>query len=65
MADDSSDKGAMSVGLVTMFPHTRAKRHIHYGQEQMLYVLSGSGTYFINDEEIDFYMAKSCCIIMY
>lgn len=54
MADDSADKGVMSVGLVTMLPHTHAKRHIHYGQEQMLYVLEGNGTYLINDEEVRF-----------
>ena len=54
MADETDSRSAMSVGLITMYPHTRAKRHIHYGQEQMIYVLSGKGVYYINDVEYPF-----------
>lgn len=52
LPDESGSR--MSVGLVTMLPHTRARRHIHYGQEQFLYVAEGEGTYYINDERHDF-----------
>ena len=44
----------MSVGFVNMDPNTHAKRHIHYGQEQMLFILEGEGYYVINGEKTDF-----------
>lgn len=52
----------MSVGLVSMDPRTHAKRHIHYGQEQMLYVLEGEGYYIINDEKVEF--GAGDCFVM-
>ena len=54
MADEDDSRSIITVGLITMFPHTCAKRHIHYGQEQVVYVISGSGRYVINDEERSF-----------
>lgn len=41
----------MDIGIVTILPGKSQEKHIHYGDEQWLYVLSGSGTTFIDNEE--------------
>ena len=41
----------MDIGIVTILPGQAQEKHIHYGDEQWLYVLSGSGTTFIDNEE--------------
>ncbi|HWR61397.1 MAG TPA: histidine kinase, partial [Clostridia bacterium] len=40
----------MHIGITTLFPGMRQTRHVHYGDEQFLYVLSGKGHQLIGDE---------------
>lgn len=40
----------MNIGITTIFPYKRQNRHIHYGDEQVIYVLSGKGTQLIGDK---------------
>ena len=40
----------MSIGITTILPHKRQNKHIHYGNEQFIYVLSGEGIQLIGDE---------------
>lgn len=44
----------MSVGIVHVLPHKNQEFHIHYGHEQMLYVLQGTGTSWVNGKEKKF-----------
>ena len=46
---DSSDH--MKVGISVMYPHASQPRHIHYGDEQFMYIISGRGWQRIEDEE--------------
>lgn len=39
----------MSIGIVTILPNKRQNRHIHYGDEQVIYILSGEGNQLIGD----------------
>lgn len=39
----------MSIGIYTILPGKGQNRHIHYGDEQLLYVLSGDGKQIIGD----------------
>jgi len=48
--DDTDSFNVMSIGIYTIFPGKRQKRHIHYGDEQLLYVLSGHGDQIIDDK---------------
>ena len=47
--DNSSDH--LRVGISVMYPRAIQPRHIHYGDEQFMYVLSGSGWQRIGDEK--------------
>lgn len=40
----------MSIGITTILPRRRQNRHIHYGNEQFIYVLSGEGSQLIGDK---------------
>lgn len=42
---------SMNIGRTVISPHSHQVRHVHYGQEQMLYILSGEGIYRINGQE--------------
>ncbi|MBQ6315408.1 MAG: histidine kinase [Mogibacterium sp.] len=42
----------MRIGISTMNPHTEQPPHIHYGDEQLVYIISGKGRQWINDEEM-------------
>ena len=48
-AEDSADH--MRVGISHMNPGTYQTRHIHYGDEQMIYIISGQGKQKIGDVE--------------
>ncbi len=48
--NSSNELNVMSIGLVTIFPGKRQNKHIHYGEEQLIYVLSGKGKQFIGDK---------------
>lgn len=40
----------MSVGLITFYPDTTQKEHLHSGDEQVIYVVSGNGTHIIDGQ---------------
>ncbi|MGE5633143.1 MAG: histidine kinase [Caulobacteraceae bacterium] len=44
-----SSTNIMHIGITTILPEKRQKKHIHYGDEQLLYVLSGKGEQLIGD----------------
>jgi YesN/AraC family two-component response regulator/quercetin dioxygenase-like cupin family protein len=43
----------LSAGLVKFFPGKSQYSHVHFGEEQILYVLSGKGIHMVNGEEKD------------
>ncbi|AKL93802.1 histidine kinase [Clostridium aceticum] len=45
------DKGKLMVGHITFLPNTEQKKHLHTGDEQILYILSGKGLHWIDGEE--------------
>ncbi|MBV7271759.1 histidine kinase [Clostridium sp. PL3] len=47
--DSNNPVNNMSIGIVTILPNKRQNRHIHYGDEQVMYVLSGEGDQLIGD----------------
>ncbi|OPL08870.1 MAG: hypothetical protein AVO33_08105 [delta proteobacterium ML8_F1] len=40
----------MHIGIIKMAPGKRQNKHVHYSDEQLLYVLSGRGQQVMNDE---------------
>ena len=48
LSDDNSINN-MNVGISTMFPHALQAKHVHCGDEQFIYVLSGQGEQRIGD----------------
>lgn len=46
--DGSPTAHSMSIGIATIFPHTSQKHHIHYENEQFIYIMQGSGIDIIN-----------------
>lgn len=40
----------MNIGITTLLPGMQQTKHVHYGDEQFLYVLSGKGRQLIGDE---------------
>jgi len=52
----------MHIGITTLFPGMRQTRHVHYGDEQFLYVLSGKGHQLIGDEVTIIEPGSSCHI---
>jgi len=41
----------MHIGIIRMAPGMRQNKHVHYSDEQLLYVLSGRGQQVMNDEK--------------
>ncbi len=41
----------MSVGLITFYPRTTQDEHLHSGDEQVIYVVSGTGAQIIDGQE--------------
>jgi|GEM_PF-1093488 len=41
----------LSAGLVKFFPGKKQRQHIHFGEEQLLYVISGQGVHMLNGKE--------------
>lgn len=39
--DFNRSLNTMSIGITTIFPNRRQNKHMHYGNEQVIYVLSG------------------------
>jgi quercetin dioxygenase-like cupin family protein/ligand-binding sensor protein len=48
--DPGSSKNNMSIGITTILPNTKQNKHIHYGDEQFIYVLSGEGIQLIGSK---------------
>ena len=48
--DPVSSKNNMSIGITTILPNTKQNKHIHYGDEQFIYVLSGEGIQLIGSK---------------
>ncbi len=46
-----STSDAVDLGITTIFPKHAQQKHIHYGDEQWLYILSGCGRSVINQVE--------------
>jgi quercetin dioxygenase-like cupin family protein/ligand-binding sensor protein len=49
-ADSIGSLNVMNVGIVTIDPGKRQNKHVHYGDEQLLYVISGKGRQQVGDE---------------
>lgn len=45
------DNGRLSVGIVTFNPYVVEEKHVHSGNEQVIYVISGNGIQIIDDKE--------------
>ncbi|MBP1743193.1 MAG: hypothetical protein H6Q58_171 [Firmicutes bacterium] len=48
--DPQSTLNNMSIGITTILPNKRQNKHIHYGDEQFIYVLSGEGIQLIGNK---------------
>ena len=46
--DGSPASHSMSIGIATIFPHASQKSHVHYENEQFIYIMQGSGIDIIN-----------------
>lgn len=46
----SSTSHSMSIGIATILPHASQKSHIHYENEQFIYIMQGEGVDIINEE---------------
>jgi quercetin dioxygenase-like cupin family protein/ligand-binding sensor protein len=44
------DKSSLNVGITTLFAGKHFPHHIHYGHEQVIYIIEGEGVYIINGE---------------
>ena len=40
----------INIGISNVLPKTFQEKHVHYGNEQFIFVLEGEGKYLINDE---------------
>lgn len=48
--DPGSSLNNMSIGITTILPDKRQNKHIHYGEEQFIYVISGEGIQLIGSK---------------
>lgn len=48
--DINNPYSSMNIGISTILPGKRQREHIHYGDEQLLYVLSGRGEQMIENK---------------
>lgn len=46
--DENNPKQAMNIYIAVTMPGKKHFNHVHYGQEQMIYILEGEGLYIIN-----------------
>ncbi|WP_130862120.1 histidine kinase [Bacilliculturomica massiliensis] len=54
LPENEEGKRSMNVGVTYIMPGLSQSPHIHYGHEQLLYVLEGEGLYNIDGEEVPF-----------
>ncbi len=45
---EDTDQGRLLVGHVTFLPHKRQDEHLHTGDEQILYIISGNGEHWVD-----------------
>lgn len=50
---ENNPRQNMNIGIVVIEPGRHLAEHVHYGQEQLLYVLQGRGIYYINGERVE------------
>ncbi len=48
---DSESGQRLSAGLVKFFPGKTQRQHIHFGEEQILYVIEGQGMHMLNGQQ--------------
>lgn len=53
--DENNPKQAMNIYIAVTMPGKKHFNHVHYGQEQMIYILEGEGLYIINGVWKPFY----------
>lgn len=46
--EEGNSSSIMHIGIITIFPGKRQTKHVHYGDEQFIYVLSGKGEQLID-----------------
>lgn len=49
---DSNPYTVMNIGTITVKPGCRQNKHVHYSDEQLLYVLSGEGIQILNEDKV-------------
>ena len=49
-ADPIDSLNVMNIGIVTIDSRKRQNKHVHYGDEQLIYVISGKGRQQVGDE---------------
>lgn len=52
------DKGKLMLGHITFLPNMEQKKHLHTGDEQILYILSGKGLQWVDGEEFSLSYGK-------
>lgn len=53
-SDQNDVRQGIDVGITTVLPGKRIRHHIHYGHEQMLFILHGEGYYMINGKRMEY-----------
>ncbi|MGL4209148.1 MAG: PocR ligand-binding domain-containing protein, partial [Candidatus Adiutrix sp.] len=48
LIEPKEDSSRVSVGLVTFYPHMRQEEHSHIREEQVVYVISGHGSHWVD-----------------
>lgn len=48
--EKSNHRSVMNIGIITIYPGKKQNKHIHYGDEQLIYILSGKGEQLIDNE---------------
>lgn len=48
--EENNPRQSMNIGRTVILPGKHQVEHVHYGQEQLVYILSGEGIYVIDGE---------------
>lgn len=51
---EKNSNQSINIGFAEIGPGKRQPRHIHYGQEQFIYIIEGQGTYIVNGEQKEY-----------
>lgn len=52
-SESLNTSNVMSIGFLTLDPMKRQKRHIHFGEEQIIYIIDGEGLQIVEDNEME------------